>query len=85
VVISKLLLPQHVVFIVAAVIIVTVVVVVIIANACRRPLLPGASPLEPRVIPTTLKSFHIMCDVTSTAVFCSESTECFPHDFQIFL
>ena len=51
--------------------------------SCHRPFLPGTS-LEPAVIPTvTLQASHcstfrIMCDVPSTAVFCSESIECFP-------
>ena len=48
------------------------------------PFLPGTS-LEPAVIPTAhASSFtlqylsHIMCDIPSIAVFCSESIECFP-------
>ena len=51
--------------------------------SCHRPFLPGTS-LEPAVIPPlTLQAshcstFHIMCDVPSIAVFCSESIECFP-------
>ena len=51
--------------------------------SCHRPFLPGTS-LEPAVIPTTqfqashCSTFHIMCDVPSIAVFCSESIECFP-------
>jgi len=49
--------------------------------SCHRPFLPGTS-LEPAVIPTAQPShcstFRIMCDVPSIAVFCSESTECFP-------
>jgi hypothetical protein len=48
-------------------------------------LLPGASPLEPKVTPTSQASLHIVCDVPSVAVCCSESTECFPCNFQIFL
>ena len=43
--------------------------------------LPGTS-LEPAVILTAQAShcstFRIMCDVPSTAAFCSESIECFP-------
>ena len=52
--------------------------------SCHRPFLPGTS-LEPAVIPTahassfTLQHFpYYVCDVPSTAVFCSESIECFP-------
>jgi len=52
--------------------------------SCHRPFLPSTS-LEPAVIPTALRlqashcsTFRIMCDVPSTAVFCSESIECFP-------
>ena len=50
--------------------------------SCDRAFLPGTS-LEPAVIPTaqassfTLQYFHIMCDVPSVAVFCSESIKCF--------
>ena len=51
---------------------------------CHRTFLPGTS-LEPAVIPTAhASSFtlqylsHIMCDIPSIAVFCSESIECFP-------
>jgi len=42
------------------------------------------SPLEPIAIPTAQSSspdcstFHIMCDIPSTAAVCVESTECFP-------
>ena len=45
--------------------------------SCHRPFLPGTS-LEPAVIPTAhlqashCSTFRIMCDVPSTAVFCSE-------------
>jgi len=51
--------------------------------SCHRPFLPGNS-LEPTVIPTaqassfTLQYFRIVCDVSSMAVFCSVSIECFP-------
>ena len=52
---------------------------------CRhRPFLPGASPREPAVIPTTqassfrLQYFPYVCDVPSVAVFCGEYTESFP-------
>ena len=49
--------------------------------SCHRPFLPGTS-LEPATIPTAHAShcstFRIMCDVPSTAVFCSESIECSP-------
>ena len=33
--------------------------VIIVTVSCRRPLLPGASPLETTMIPTALNSFHI--------------------------
>ena len=51
--------------------------------SCHRPFLPCTS-LEPAVIPplrlqaSHCITFRIMCDVPSTAVFCSESIECFP-------
>jgi hypothetical protein len=51
--------------------------------SCHRPVVPGTSP-EPTAILTTqaasftLQYFPYMCDVPSTAVFCSEPIECFP-------
>ena len=52
---------------------------------CHRPFLPVTAPLEPTAIPTAQTSvsdcsaFRIICDVPSTAVFCSsESIECVP-------
>ena len=58
----------------------------IVVFSCHRPFLPVTS-LEPAVIPTaqassfTLQYFPCYvrtCDVPRIAVFCSESTECFP-------
>jgi len=68
-------------FIVIIIIIIIIIIICIIVS-CHRPFLPGTS-LEP-VIPTTqsssfiLQYFPIMCDVPSTAVFCSESIKYFP-------
>jgi hypothetical protein len=51
--------------------------------SCRGPFRPGTS-LEPTVPPpltlqvSRCRTFRIMCDVPSIAVFCSESIECFP-------
>ena len=51
--------------------------------SCHRSFLPSIS-LEPAVTPllrlqaSHCSTFCIMCDVPSTAVFCSESIECFP-------
>ena len=75
---------HHVVLIIVAIIFV-IIVVVIIAVCCHRPLLCGASILVRTMIATALTSFHIMHDVSSTAIFCNESTECFSGDFQILL
>jgi len=69
-------------FIVIIIIIIIIIIICIIVS-CHRPFLPGTS-LEPAVIPTTqsssfiLQYFPIMCDVPSTAVFCSESIKYFP-------
>ena len=51
--------------------------------SCYKPFLPGTS-LEPAVIPqlrlqaSPCNTFRNICDVPSTAEFCSESIECFP-------
>ena len=62
----------------------TIIVIIIITSlVTHRPFLPGTS-LEPPPTPTTQASvsdrstFCTMCDVPCTAVFCSESIECFP-------
>jgi len=54
---------------------VTVYVVVVVVVSCLRTFSPGT--LEPKRIPTSQAS-RIMCDVPSTAIFCSESIERFP-------
>ena len=65
------------------IIIIIVAICICIIVSCHRPFVPGTS-LEPAVIPTTqsssfiLQYFPIMCDVPSTAVFCSESIKYFP-------
>ena len=53
---------------------VTVYVVVVVVS-CLRTFSPGT--LELKKIPTSQAS-RIMCDVPSTAIFCSESIERFP-------
>ena len=56
----------------------TAAIIINVIDSWHRPFPPGASPLEPTLIPTAQASFHIVCDVPSIAVFCSESIEYFP-------
>jgi len=65
--------------------IIVIIIIIIISLSLVTGLYLSGTSLEPTVIPTaqassfTLQYFpYYLCNVPSAAVFCSESTECFP-------
>jgi hypothetical protein len=71
-------------FVVVVVVIIVVIVVIIIRLSLVTGLFSLVLVLKQRRYPplklqvSHCSTFHIMCDVPSIAVFCSESIECFP-------
>jgi len=63
------------------VVVIVIIMIIVVVSRCRA-FLHGTSPV-PTFIPTTQAShcttFHIMCNVPSIAVFCSETIECLPN------
>ena len=65
------------------VVVIIVIIIIIIVISCCRSFIPGTS-LEPTVIPlpscqiSDCNTFHIMCNVSSIAMFCCGYIECLP-------
>ena len=80
--IRHVLLKNNISTIIIAIIVNNIPIIYVAVVSSHKPLLPGTS-LEPSS-PTAQASssdsstFRIVCDVPRIALFCTESTECFP-------